>query len=206
MTLFRRRLLLSLVLTVACRPQPAATPVDWNSHLRPELMARLDRDQAVRDSFLAQINALGHPTAALATSMQSVDSANLAWLKPLLLAYGWPTRPALDSEGIEAVFLLLQHADRDPAFQAAMLPQLAAAHRSGDIPGQSLALLTDRVAKAQGRPQIYGTQTTLKGREAIVDPIADSAGVDARRAALGLPPLAVYKHLLDSMVSRAGTP
>jgi hypothetical protein len=102
------------------------------------------------------------------------------------------------------VFLLVQHADRDPAFQAEMLPHLAEAYRRGEIPGQSLALLTDRVAKAQGRPQVYGTQTTFRGREPIVDPIADSANVDARRAELGLPPLAVYMRFLDSMVRHSG--
>jgi hypothetical protein len=138
--------------------------------------------------------------------MEAVDSANLAWLKPLLQSYGWPTRAVLDSESIQAVFLLVQHADRDPAFQAAMLPKLDSAYHAGDIDGQSLALLTDRVAKAQGRPQVYGTQTTFKGREPVIDPIADSASVDARRAALGLPPLVVYKRVLDSLVAHPATP
>ena len=40
---------------------------------------------------------------------------------------------------MEAVFLLVQHADRDPAFQSAMPPEFAVAHRSGAIPGQSLS-------------------------------------------------------------------
>ncbi len=136
--------------------------------------------------------------------LTAVDSANLAWLKPLLLTNGWPTREALGSDGVEAVFLLVQHADRDPAFQAAMLPFLESAYREGEIDGQSLALLTDRVAKAQGRPQVYGTQTTIHGRDLVIDPIADSEAVDARRAQLGLPPLAVYKHMLDSVLAHAG--
>jgi hypothetical protein len=87
-----------------------------------------------------------------------------------------------------------------------MLPKLEAAYRAGEVDGQSVALLTDRVAKAQGRPQIYGSQTTMHGREPVIDPIADSAGVDARRAKLGLPPLAVYKHMLDSVLANAGAP
>lgn len=191
---------------LACRPSPPAAPAGWNASVRPELLARLARDQAVRDTFMAQLSTTGTLTEQLVASMTAVDSANLAWLKPLLLAWGWPTRAAIDSDGVQAVFLMVQHADRDPAFQAAMLPKMEEAYKAGDVDGQSLALLTDRVAKAQGRPQIYGTQTTGKGRILVIDPIEDSAGVDARRAGLGLPPLAVYKHLLDSMFNNAGKP
>ena len=60
--------------------------------------------------------------------------------------------------------------------------------------------------KAKGRPQVYGTQSTIRDGQAIIDPIEDSAGLDARRAQLGLPPLAVYKRFLDSMLSHAGAP
>lgn len=119
---------------------------------------------------------------------------------------GRPTREAIDSDGVEAVFLLVQHADRDPAFQAAILPLLDSANRKGEIDGQSLALLTDRVAKAQGRPQVFGTQTTAYGRDLVIDPIADSEAVDTRRAELGVPPLAVYKQMLDSVLAHAGAP
>jgi hypothetical protein len=196
----------TLLGVVACSSRPVAAPQGWHAGLRPELLARLARDQAVRDTFMTQLNQTGKLTPELVASMTAVDSANLAWLKPLLLTYGWPTRAAIDTDGVQAVFLMVQHADRDPAFQAAMLPKIEAAYQSGEIDGQSLALLTDRVAKAQGRPQVYGTQTTGHGRILVIDPIDDSAGVDARRAKLGLPPLAVYKRFLDSMLSHAGQP
>ncbi|MEO8479956.1 MAG: DUF6624 domain-containing protein [Gemmatimonadota bacterium] len=177
----------------------------WNQSLRPELLVRLARDQGVRDTFLVQLNSPAGVNPALIASMAAVDSVNLAWLKPLLLANGWPTREALQADGVEAVFLLVQHAGRDPAFQAAMLPLLDSAYRKGEVDGQSLALLTDRVAKAQGRRQVYGTQTTAHGSDFVIDPIADSETVDDRRAQLGLPPLAVYKHMLDSLLAHAGT-
>jgi Family of unknown function (DUF6624) len=206
MTVSNRIWLSAAVILAACRPAAPASARGWTSAVRSELLARLDRDQAIRDSLLTQVNATGHPPLEILRSMLAIDSANTAWLKPLLLSYGWPTRAELDSESIQAVFLLVQHADHDPAFQAAMLPKLDTAYRRGDIPGESLALLTDRVAKAQGRPQVYGTQTTFDGKVPVIDPIADSDSVDVRRASLGLPPLAVYKHMLDSMVAHAGGP
>ncbi|HEX5004243.1 MAG TPA: DUF6624 domain-containing protein, partial [Gemmatimonadales bacterium] len=109
-------------------------------------------------------------------------------------------------DGVAAAALLVQHADADPAFQATVLPMLEAAFRAGTVTGQELAMLTDRVAKAQGRPQRYGTQTTVIDGRVIFDPIEDSGQVDARRAAMGLPPLAEYKRVLDSAYARPQAP
>lgn len=200
----RCALLLAAVLSCTGRSAPAVG--GWDRGIKPELLARLARDQAIRDSLLAAVRTPTGITPAIIVAMNAVDSSNQAWLKPMLLAHGWPTRAALDSDGVEAVFLMVQHADRDTAFQASMLPLVEAAYRAGQVDGQSVALLTDRVAKARGRPQIYGTQTTFHGRESVFDPIEDSAGVDARRAKLGLPSLAAYKHMLDSIVADAGQP
>lgn len=195
-----------LVISLCCTGRAVPPALGWDRGLKPELMARLAREQSVRDSLLASVQTPAGVSVAIIRSMNSIDSGNQAWLKPLLVAHGWPSPAAIDSDGVTAVFLMVQHADRDTAFQAAMLPLVQAAYRAGDLDGQSVALLTDRVAKARGRPQIYGTQTTFQGREPVFDPIEDSAGVDGRRAGLGLPPLAVYKQKLDSMVAAAGKP
>jgi hypothetical protein len=61
-------------------------------------------------------------------------------------------------------------------------------------------MLTDRVEVKAGRPQIYGTQLSLKDGRWVLDPIADSAGVDVRRRQMGLPPLAEYLRLADSVM------
>lgn len=58
---------------------------------------------------------------------------------------------------------------------------------------------TDRVATARGQPQVYGSQANLIDGHVVLEPIADSAEVDARRARVGLPPLAEYVRLLDSL-------
>jgi hypothetical protein len=52
-------------------------------------------------------------------------------------------------------------------------------------------MLEDRVRGHSGLPQRYGTQFDWDERgELSPRPIEDPAGVDARRAAVGLPPLA----------------
>lgn len=196
---------LALIAAGGCRKElPPLPSWTWSPLLQQELRVRLIQDQAIRDSFLAEVNEKGHTSQAMALKMWAVDSANQAWLKPIITQHGWPRREVLDSLDIQAVFLIVQHADRDPHWQAQLLPSIVAAHDAGDLDGQSVALLTDRVLKAQGRPQVYGTQTTFQGSTPVFDPIEDSANVDARRAKMGLPPLAVYKRMLDSMVASAG--
>ena len=129
----------------------------------------------------------------------SVDSANTRWLNIVVAQRGWPGRTLVGADGANAAFLLAQHADRDTAFQAQMLPLVTSAYDAGEVEGQAVALLTDRVAVARGRPQVYGSQASVVAGRVVLKPIADSAGVDARRARLGLPPLGVYVRLLDSL-------
>jgi hypothetical protein len=95
---------------------------------------------------------------------------------------------------------MVQHADLDTAFQARVLPELERAASQGALPWQQVALLTDRIATHRGQPQVYGTQASITPNGKMVfAPIADSAHVDERRARVGLPPLAVYARVLDSV-------
>jgi hypothetical protein len=191
---------------VACSVRERSSAVETDPALRGELLTRVARDQAVRDTFATQLQATGTITPALVASMRHVDSLNLEWLTPFIRTRGFPTRAAVGHDGVLAAALLVQHADADPAFQAEVLPMLAAAYRAGDVAGQEIAMLTDRVATAHGRPQAYGTQTTIRDGVVRFDPIADSATVDARRLALGLPLLVVYKRALDSLYAQRRSP
>lgn len=60
-----------------------------------------------------------------------------------------------------------------------------------------LAYLVDRVALHDGRPQTYGTQHHWVDGVATPSPIHDPDGVDERRAAAGLPPLAENTAILN---------
>ena len=90
----------------------------------------------------------------------------------------------------------------DTAFMRAMLPNVERAVHRGDLDGGALAGLTDRLQVKAGQPQTYGTQLSLRDGRWVLDPIADSAHVDSRRRAIGLPPLADYLRLFDSMLKR----
>lgn len=171
----------------------------WDADTKAELLQRVAADQAVRERVVTAMRAGSAPDSSTMADLAAADSANTAWLQSMVERHGWPDRETIGEDGANAAFLLVQHADRDTAFQARVLPALEAAHRRGQAKGQHVALLTDRIARGRDEPQVYGTQATLRDGRMVPDPIRDSSGVDARRATMGLPPLAEYLRVLDSI-------
>src|SRR5262249_24761475 len=55
-------------------------------------------------------------------------------------------------------WVLVQHADRDRAFQQEVLAILSTLYASGETSADNYANLYDRVAHNSGKPQRYGTQ------------------------------------------------
>lgn len=187
------------LLTLGCGAHDRSALTPWDDALKVELLRRVAADQAGRDRLVAGMQAGTTPDTALFTELMTIDSSNAAWLQEAVARHGWPERDVVGKDGARAAFLLVQHADHDTAFQAAMLPALDAAFRRGQADGQSVALLTDRLAVARKEPQIFGSQTTMTDGRITFEPIADSVGVDARRARMGLPPLNEYRRVLDSV-------
>ena len=180
--------------TYAQQPAPAAR----DEMLRAQLLIRGQKDQEVRQPFLT-----GSADSAAIDRMNQVDALNTTFIKQVVADHGWPGYSLVGRDGEQAAFLIIQHATQDTAFMAKALPLLERAYATGEAEGQQVALLTDRVARQRGQPQIYGTQASIVSGRFVLDPIADSANVDARRAKLGIPPVAVYKRLLDSLYSSA---
>jgi hypothetical protein len=188
------------VALVACSRASEPTPAIL-ADARRELEERGRTDQAVREGF----GIGGVVDTAQIMAMARTDSSNSAWLEAYVARWGWPTTAQVGPDAVKAAFFIVQHAVHDTAFMRSMLPFVHAAHDRGDLDGGAVALLTDRVEVKAGRPQIYGTQLSLKDGLWVFDPIGDSAGVDARRRKMGLPPLAEYRRLVDS-VTRAPQP
>ena len=129
--------------------------------LQNELLQMEREDQAVRERFIAAINAHGgdlpmDDPARLAAN--HVDEVNLPKLKHIINQDGFPTTVMVGIEGVQAAFLLATHADDDPLFQAKILKIITPRLRKNEIDGNQYALLTDRVLVAQGKTQRYGTQ------------------------------------------------
>ncbi len=158
--------------------------------LYDELMRRMQADQRVRQG-----------PATDPTEMRKIDDDNTAWLKRVVADHGWPTISLVGEEGELAAFLLIQHAGpkQELEFQKKCLDLMKTALEKKDVRPTSVAYLTDRVLMYEGKPQIYGTQFVLKDGTYQPYAIEDEEHVDARRAALGLPPMTETKAQMRAL-------
>ncbi len=145
-----------------------------------------ERDQGVRRRLIADPK-----NKTLAAEVGQTDTANRLRLKQIIRQYGWPGFDLAGTDGESMAFVIVQHADSDPAFQKKTLPLIEAAVKRGQAMPCDAAYLTDRILCGEHKPQIYGTQRNI--------PIVDPAHVDERRAAAGLEPLAVYQAQLEQI-------
>lgn len=177
------------------------TPSGWRltlmreTPLQPVLWRLSVRDQTIRREMIADPK---NPT--LAARMTAIDAADRAQVKRIIQQYGWPGFDLVGTSGASTVWLIVQHSDEDKAFQKRCLPLLQAAVRQGQAKPSDLALLTDRILRGEGKPQVYGTQfmTDVQG-VMVPQPTEDPAHVDQRRASVGLVPMAEYAKMIQQM-------
>lgn len=167
------------------------------------LMTRAARDQLIRRGWEAEEAAWGDAPPSpgarvrfesrLSRQMCETDADNTAWLQADLAAHGWYRVSAFGDQPSRAAWLMIQHADNDPAFQRRMLAMLEPLAAGKEVEPWDVALLHDRVAVNSGRPQRYGSQGLCVARNVWgPQPLEDAARVDEFRASVGLPPLAEY--------------
>lgn len=97
-------------------------------------------------------------TSEFAMALAVRDHSNTAWLKKVVLSQGWPKRSQVGEGAARTAWLLVQHADADPAFQVQALRLIEPLVSTGEATPRNYAYLYDRVMlKLVGR-QRYGTQ------------------------------------------------
>src|SRR4051794_10939213 len=100
--------------------------------LRLELLERVKTDQEARAAFVewTKANSLGDPInpgalsaernaefEKLTSALRRVDRDNTKRLGEIVAEHGWPTTTLVGKDGANAAWLLVQHADTEPAFQ-----------------------------------------------------------------------------------------
>lgn len=153
--------------------QPFASVASWyrgfaraTTDRERELYRRVAQDQMTRHGFGAgdkvwgQLSpgALARLHGRLGRRMCDIDRDNTAWLKTDLATHGWYRTSAFHPSASNAAWLMVQHADHDPAFQQQILFMLEPLVAEGEIERSDFAYLFDRVAVNAGRPQRYGSQ------------------------------------------------
>jgi hypothetical protein len=158
-----------------------------NDPLRQQLLAMAAEDAKVR----AELAATGELFRGYAPRMEDVHRRNARDLLAIVREHGWPGPALVGEDAMHAAWIVLQHAIGEPDVQRGCLPILRAAAARGDATPAQVAYLEDRIAFFERRPQRYGTQFDWDAQGMLSPwPIEDPDGVDARREAVGLPPLA----------------
>ncbi|HEY0044390.1 MAG TPA: DUF6624 domain-containing protein [Allosphingosinicella sp.] len=125
------------------------------------------------------------------------DAENTAWLKADIAKNGWYRISAFGPDADNAAWLLVQHSDADPGFQAEMLFVLGKLVAARETAPRNRAYLFDRVAVAEKRLQLYGTQGACTAKGKWEPHRLESPGtVDRLRKEAGLEPLADYKKVM----------
>lgn len=185
-----------------------ARPSVADEELRQSLLDLQERDQAARAELLKVMQSaeplpgggvkLTDDARDIVLAVRAIDMESTAFLKSMVDSRGWPRVSEVGEDGAHAAWLLVQHADAEPEFQARVLALMGPLVAEGEASAADFALLTDRVRLARGETQVYGTQFatdengTLRPR-----PTEDWANVDTRRAEVGLPPMEVYVQTME---------
>jgi hypothetical protein len=186
--------------------------IDKNETLVKELAAMGAMDQLVRERWLELHKTADAPTRAALVEVwdrriKPIDAANARRMRELMAGRSeWFRISEVGEPAALAAYLIVQHADLrlQKAALALMEPLLA----SGEANKSNYATMFDRVAIQEGRPQRYATQGTDCDGDRYVTPreLEDPANLDARRAAMGLEPMAEHLKIMNRLYGRCEVP
>ncbi|TCN31077.1 hypothetical protein EV644_13054 [Kribbella orskensis] len=195
--------------------------------LRAELMRRAEADGAAVKAFLAAAESYRDlpilrsgarpvsPWPYTLLEWSPVETApgpvrrvvevvrgNVAWLREVVEGRGWPGRSVVGVEGVDAAWLILQHAGsgvptlgtaENLAFQAAVVPLLREAVGFGEAHPRHLAHVVDSLCERRDeRPQyaVLMSAYSVRDGRAVFPAGFDHVGIERRRAGVGLISLA----------------
>jgi Kdo2-lipid IVA lauroyltransferase/acyltransferase len=162
-------------------------PPDGGEALRLELLALDAQDQALR----AELAATSVLFEGYHPRMEGLHRHNAQRLASLVNVHGWPGRSIAGEDGAAAAWRIAHHSIATPALQRRFRDALAEAVQRGEATALQLAMLEDRIRHLEGRPSRYGTLLDWTAAGMLSPgPVEEEGSVDARRAELGLPPLA----------------
>jgi len=140
-----------------------------------------------------------------AAHSKTVDETSKRYIESLLDRHDWIDRKRFGSEVSDQAWILVQHADDHPEFQALVLQRMESHLKSKGVSKENYAYLWDRVAVNTGRKQRYGTQpdwNCVDGKMAL-KPLEDPENVDRLRSRMGLNSVAKAMKRMNSSVCRS---
>lgn len=153
--------------------------------LRAELLQMMEADQAARSKGDWE-------------EVKELDREHSDFLSDLIRESHWPRISEVGADGSKAAWLLAQHADHNRDLQKAVLQVLIDYLAEGEANPPDVALLSDRIAVAEDRPQQYGTQgRCVEDQGWQPNEIEDPQKVNLLREKMKLPPLEAYSKRMQ---------
>ncbi len=188
-------LLLSFLLGISFTALNCSATKELQSVQLPEIAKEIrnmrDADQKNRIKWAGMIRKGKKDTEKfkkLTKELIAIDKKNTARMREIISEHGWPSYDLVGKRASNSAWLLVQHADRNPSFQAKCLPLLKAAVDKEQSKASNYAYLYDRVHVAKGEKQLYATQSStnnglFKGQFYAIE---DESNVQVRREAMGI--------------------
>lgn len=173
------------------RMPPLSMAPQWPSEpaLRQELRDMFKADQEVRRSFVASGMKQGSPQQK---AVIDVDAKHIKRVRTILDQYGFPSPAMVGRNGSAYMLLLADHIENDDVLMGRVLELSRPLVDKSQLSHALYATVVDRHLVLQHKPQIYGTQATLKDGHSVPLPMVDPTHLEARRAAMGMEPEADY--------------
>lgn len=166
--------------------------------LAKELIDRREADQKGRNKYIKLIKKGKTDTPKFKTFVEElirIDEENTNRMREIVAEIGWPTYTKVGERASNAAWIMVQHADRQPDFQAYCLPLVKEGFEAGQVNPSNYAYLYDRVKKSRGERQLYATQPIDHPLtdERSFGGIEDEANVQANRTRMNVDqPVADY--------------
>lgn len=155
-----------------------------------QVITRLDFSRIPDSERMAAVRAAGAP-------IEAVDQENQQALLAMTPPEGWFLKSRYGDKASAAAFHIIQHSDED--LWRRFLPVLEPLVATGEIDGQSYAMMFDRLATSEGRPQRYGTQFRCDNGKWRPYPIESVEDLEMRREEMAFPmPFSVYRAHFES--------
>jgi Family of unknown function (DUF6624) len=171
-----------------------------NESLRQELLAMAEQDQ----SFLATPKHDWN-TEEVQRQLLELMGRLRSRLVEILDTYGWPGKSLVGEDGAGAAWTLVLHTMPEPDLLRRCLTLLRQAAAAGEAKPSQVPFLVDRLSLVERNVQVYGT-TICRQEDGSSGPplLEDPDHVDARRQAVGLPPLEQDIRRIEAFYRRVG--
>lgn len=156
--------------------------------LGQEFALRQKADQGTRRASAGDLGCTDVDRDCLSAAWDRVDDDNLARLRAIVTARGWPP---LEGEAARGAWLIAQHADPSPTgagrgFRDLVLPMVWAEVTEGRLKPEDYARMVDRNALADGERQPFGTNQPCRDGKFDRTSIDSIEAVDQRRREIGM--------------------